>query len=75
MEYEDGTADQTVPLVMGRVAVEERRLRVQRAALYVCFAVFIGAKVLLLCWFLTQSFPYDAVSRLFRGDWEAMDDD
>jgi len=76
MEY-DQVADtaEAEPLVEHRLA-EANRIRIQRRALYACFAVFIAVKMLVVCWVLTQSFPLDAISRVLRGEWlwESNDD-
>ena len=69
MEYEqvesteatEGTADE--------------RIRRQKRAMYACFTVFVATKLAVVCWILTMSFPYDAFSRLLRGEWWGDDQD
>ena len=46
----------------------ELRIRRRKRAIYGCFTVFVIAKILILCWVLTLSFPLDFIGSLFRGE-------
>ena len=61
MEYEPVENDDPMPEVL--------RIQRQRRAMYACFTVFVVTKLLVVCWIITMSFPSDAFSRLFQGDW------
>lgn len=53
---------------------ELRTLRRKRA-IYGCFTVVVIAKILILCWILTLSFPLDFMGSLFRGELWADEQD
>jgi hypothetical protein len=46
--------------------IQPRRLDTKHKILYTCLGVVLTAKVLLVCWIFTLSFPSDSLARLFH---------
>ena len=70
MEYEPVEITETPP-----EDTPELRIRRQKRAIYGCFTVFVIAKIMILCWVLTLSFPLDVIGSLFRGELWADEQD
>jgi hypothetical protein len=46
--------------------IQPRGLDTKHKIFYTCLGIFITAKVLLVCWIFTLSFPSDSLARLFH---------
>ena len=46
-------------------AIPPRSIDLKHKIMYTCLGVFITAKILVICWIFTLSYPADALSHLF----------